>query len=292
MSLDDHPITLLLRQNYPVIKQLLPQLRFLILTDGLPKESKYLRSRVWSILTQTNFTNATKEYANLLDKCSDEQIDDASSYHIIKSDVSNDIRKRKDNSSYESFIRILNCYFKDTTIEYQQGMYIFLEPILNIFPAEPMALSFFKNLCNNIVPMYIISNSIGVRNGAKLLDQCLSILDPELLKYFHERLLTPEIYASTCIFSLFTCLKPIEEVHILWDFMFAYGFHLNILIIISIMKRHRKDIMKISLPINFLQNYTLFDCNTLIKDTVSMLPSLDDKLYSQLVDHIVKPDIF
>ena len=134
-------------------------------------------------------------------------------------------------------------------------------------------------------------NLVGVANGAKLLDICLKLIDPKLSKFLGDNLLTAEIYGMPSILTLSSCNKPLDQVCKLWDFMFAYGFHMNILFIIGMLVKIRKKIFKADSPMNLLKDLPEFDANEIIRVGIGFLPKIPSDVYSMLVEHLTNPDL-
>jgi len=98
----------------------------------------------------------------------------------------------------------------------------------------------------------------------KLLDRCLKIVDPELFTYLRSKNLSAEIYAFPCtspslssstnfiantdcsataVLTLCACTPPLDQVLQLWDFLLAFGVHLNVLCVIAQLLLMREAVM-------------------------------------------------
>jgi cell cycle arrest protein BUB2 len=77
----------------------------------------------------------------------------------------------------------------------------------------------------------------------QLLDRCLEILDPELYRHLLSKRLTAEIYAFPSVLTFCACTPPLDQVLQLWDFLLAYGVHLNVLCVIAQLTLMREDLM-------------------------------------------------
>jgi cell cycle arrest protein BUB2 len=73
----------------------------------------------------------------------------------------------------------------------------------------------------------------GVHKGVALVDQILDIVDPKLAAHLQCYGMKAEIFAFPSVLTLCACTPPLPEVLRLWDFLFAYGPHLNLLCIVS-----------------------------------------------------------
>lgn len=291
-----------------VVQSSLSQLRYLILSEGLPikfnRDEIRLRANVWSILSRTSMDNVTNIYLNFLQLGEpDERILDK-----IKNDTGRTFQTDpffKQRVTEDSLLRCLSCFAWQTTLNknnsgdnhtvkvstYVQGMNILLATLLYSCPTEPMALQLFSTLCYSIIPTYITPNLIGVRNGAKLLDISLKLIDPKLSKYLSDNLLTAEIYGMSSILTLSSCNKPLNQVCKLWDIMFAYGFHMNILFIIAMLVKIRDQILNSDSPMNLLKDLPNFEADEIIRLGIGFLPKIPTKIYKLLVEHLTNPNL-
>ncbi|KAI0392096.1 rab-GTPase-TBC domain-containing protein [Xylariaceae sp. FL0594] len=116
---------------------------------------------------------------------------------------------------------------------YVQGMNVLAAPFLYAARSESEAFVAFYQLLTKEVPGYIRGAMDGVHRGLVLVDKVLSIVDPKLSLYLTAKGLSAEIYAFPSVLTLCACTPPLPEVLRLWDFLFAYGPHLNILCIVA-----------------------------------------------------------
>ncbi|CCF56815.1 hypothetical protein KAFR_0B05190 [Kazachstania africana CBS 2517] len=284
----------------------LSQLRYLILSEGIPasseKNQQRLRCYIWSILSRTSMEDCTNTYLDLLDLGPPLP----PIYKKIKNDTYRTFQtdpKFKHSVSEEALTRCLSCFALQTLHKgkqnpnenqistYVQGMNILLGLLLYSCPTEPMAFRLFSKLCYSIIPTYITHNLIGVRNGAKLLDICLKIIDSKLSKFLSDNLLTAEIYGMPSILTLSSCNKPLDQVRKLWDFMFAYGFHMNILFVVAMLVTIRNKILESESPMNLMKDLPDFDADEIIRLGVGFLPKIPPHIYDLLVNHLTDPNI-
>ena len=61
----------------------------------------------------------------------------------------------------------------------------------------------------------------------------LAIVDAKLSAYLLSKGMHAELYAFPSVLTLCACTPPLPEVLHLWDFLFAYGAHLNVLCIVA-----------------------------------------------------------
>lgn len=127
---------------------------------------------------------------------------------------------------------------------YVQGMNVLAAPFLYAARSEAEAFVAFHQLLTQELPGYIRGAMDGVHKGLALVDKVLSIVDPKLSLYLMSKNLTAEIYAFPSVLTLCACTPPLPEVLRLWDFLFAYGPHLNILCIVAQLIMIRTKIME------------------------------------------------
>ncbi|CCK73452.1 Bub2p NDAI_0G04670 [Naumovozyma dairenensis CBS 421] len=197
-----------------------------------------------------------------------------------------------DEDKQEKEVRIHDDTYIHEISPYLQGMNIILAPLLYACPTEPIAFKLFSTMCYDLFPAYITKNMKGSQNGAKLLDLCLEIIDPKLSGLLHGHLLNAQTYAYSKILTFSSSTKPLDQVIKLWDFMFAYGFHMNILLIIAMFERNRSLIMKSESPLSLILNgLPDIDADEIISLAVGFIAKIPTDIYELLVEHLVNSDI-
>ncbi len=127
---------------------------------------------------------------------------------------------------------------------YVQGMNVLAAPFLYAARSEGEAFAAFHTLLTRECPAYIRGAMTGVHRGLALVDKVLAIVDPRLSMYLTAKGLSAEIYAFPSVLTLCACTPPLPEVLKLWDFLFAYGPHLNILCIVAQLTIMRSQILQ------------------------------------------------
>jgi cell cycle arrest protein BUB2 len=116
---------------------------------------------------------------------------------------------------------------------YVQGMNVLSAPFLYAARSESEAFSLFHAFLTRECPGYIRGAMEGVHKGLALVDKCLAIVNPTLAQFLQSKKMPAEIYAFPSVLTFCACTPPLPEVLHLWDFLFAYGPHLNILCIVA-----------------------------------------------------------
>lgn len=153
----------------------------------------------------------------------------------------------------------------------------------------------------------------------QLLDRCLKIVDPELFAHLRSKNLSAEIYAFPCailpqcnrsttndfllaVLTLCACTPPLNQVLQLWDFLLAFGVHLNVLCVIAQLLLMRDEVMKspryLSItchswtihwlcisPMRLLRTFPDLEALPVIGIAVTLVRDLPPELYDELVKH-------
>jgi cell cycle arrest protein BUB2 len=183
---------------------------------------------------------------------------------------------------------------------YVQGMNVLAAPFLYTMPSELEAFFCFSKFIEESCPLYVQPTLEGVHRGLRvsstltidwlrllkrseqLLDRCLKIVDPELFNYLRSKNLSAELYAFPCEYSrpcpaivfpyqylavltLCACTPPLDQVLQLWDFLLAFGVHLNVLCVIAQLLLIRDDVIASS-------SYVILPCTP----PLLLIPSFPD----------------
>lgn len=275
----------------------LSQLRYMILVEGLSVPPGYdtcpYRSYVWSILGKVpNFP--VESYLKLVEKSKSINGD---LYLKIKNDTFRTLMNDKNfHSKVEeaSLIRVLSCIAStiDNKVGYVQGLNVLLAPIIyTCHRSEPQAYAMLHSIITNHIPLYITPNLDGVHTGLDLTDLVLKIIDPELEEFLDSKFLKAKIYAFPSLLTLCACTPPLQSVLKLWDFLFAYGFHMNILFIVAQLIINRSDLLSSEQPMKILRNFPDLEPEEIIKLSLSFIPELPKGLYDMLTRHGYDPSV-
>lgn len=127
---------------------------------------------------------------------------------------------------------------------YVQGMNVLCAPFLYAARSEVEAFALFHYFVTKECRGYIRGAMDGVHKGLRLVDRCLEIVEPKLAAYLFSKGMYAELYAFPSVLTLCACTPPLPEVLHLWDFLFAYGPHLNILCIVAQLIRMRDTLLE------------------------------------------------
>jgi cell cycle arrest protein BUB2 len=166
-------------------------------------------------------------------------------------------------------------------------MNVVAAPFLYVMP-EVDAFYCFSQFVRIFCPLYFHPGIEGAFAGLKLLDEILKLVDPELYAYLISKGQKGEVYAMPPILSFSASSPPLEEVLKLWDFLFAFGVHLNIVCVASQIVCIREELLKEEKPNRLLRTMPPLEANLSISLTVQLVRQLPEELYEKLVVHPYK----
>jgi len=172
---------------------------------------------------------------------------------------------------------------------YVQGMNVLAAPFLYIMPSELEAFFCFAKFMETSCPLYVQPTLDGVHRGLKLLDRCLKIVDPDLYGHLRSKKLSAEIYAFPSVLTLCACTPPLEEVLKLWDFLLAFGVHLNVLCVIAQLLLMRDEVIASPSPMKLLRTFPPLEALPVIGIAVTLVRDIPADLYDELVRHPYEP---
>ncbi|CAJ2500990.1 Uu.00g038430.m01.CDS01 [Anthostomella pinea] len=168
---------------------------------------------------------------------------------------------------------------------YVQGMNVLAAPLLYAARSEAEAFAAFQQLVIKECPGYIRGAMDGVHRGLALVDKALAIVDPKLSLYLTSKGLTAEIYAFPSVLTLCACTPPLPEVLRLWDFLFAYGPHLNILCIVAQLVMMRNDLLGSTSPNKLLRSFPPLHADQIKRTALAIIKMIPDDLHDEIVNH-------
>lgn len=96
-----------------------------------------------------------------------------------------------------------------------------------------------------------------------------------------------KIYAFSMLCSLSASVPPLEELVQLWDIIFAFGIHMNILFCLSNVLANKEEIMNTSNKgnTNLLLRQESLNAEFLISSSMQLVKSIPNDLYDKLTRH-------
>ncbi|KAJ5636853.1 uncharacterized protein N7484_010166 [Penicillium longicatenatum] len=177
-----------------------------------------------------------------------------------------------------------SAHVNDSAI-YVQGMNVLCAPFLYAARSEVEAFALFHFFVTKECPGYIRGAMDGVHRGLRLVDRCLEIVEPKLAAHLFSKGMYAELYAFPSVLTLCACTPPLPEVLHLWDFLFAYGSHLNIVCIVAQLVRMRDTLLASDNPNKILRNLPPLNAKEIIALTVLLVQRIPSDLYAEMVTH-------
>ncbi|KAI8632166.1 rab-GTPase-TBC domain-containing protein [Xylariaceae sp. FL1651] len=168
---------------------------------------------------------------------------------------------------------------------YVQGMNVLAAPFLYAARSEAEAFMAFHQLLTKECPRYIRGAMDGVHRGLVLVDRVLGIVDTKLSLYLTSKGLSAEIYAFPSVLTLCACTPPLPEVLRLWDFLFAYGPHLNILCVVAQLIMMRNELLGSSSPNKLLRSFPNLQADQIKAHALAIIKMIPDEVYEEIVNH-------
>ncbi|KAH8675703.1 putative mitotic check point protein [Xylariales sp. PMI_506] len=168
---------------------------------------------------------------------------------------------------------------------YVQGMNVLAAPFLYAARSEVEAFVAFYRLLTTECPGYIRGAMTGVHMGLALVDKVLAIVDPKLSLYLTSKGLSAQIYAFPSVLTLCACTPPLPELLRLWDFLFAYGPHLNILCIVAQLIMMRNDLLNSPSPNKLLRSFPSLQADQIKRTALAIVKMIPDDVYAEIVKH-------
>lgn len=168
---------------------------------------------------------------------------------------------------------------------YIQGMNVLSAPLLYAARSEAQAYALLTSLLTNHIPTYLTSAMSGVHAGLELIDKILATIQPKLSQFLLSNSLPAKIYAFAPVLTLCACTPPLPEVLKLWDFLFAFGVHLNILCIVAQIIHMKDQLLQSSSPGKLLRNFPNLKADEVIRLTLVVVRDLPEDIYAEVVRH-------
>jgi cell cycle arrest protein BUB2 len=207
------------------------------------------------------------------------RVTDASLTRVLNATAWRIHDEQKQNSqSQEPATNIQNTYV--------QGINVLLAPLLYASRSETQAYALLNSLLISHIPSYISPTMSGVHAGLDLIDRILALREPHLASFLlttHN--LPAKIYAFPSVLTLCACTPPLPEVLKLWDFLFAFGAHLNIVCVVAQLILMKQKLYDSPSPGKLLRSFPQLDAKGIIALTLVIVRDLPEGLYAEVVMH-------
>jgi cell cycle arrest protein BUB2 len=168
---------------------------------------------------------------------------------------------------------------------YVQGINVLAAPLLYACASEAEAYTTLHTLLTWHIPSYTRGAMDGVHRGLVLVDKFLALLDPKLSAHLSSKNLSASIYAFPSVLTLSACTPPLPEVLVLWDFLFAWGTHCNVLAVVAQLVLIREDLLAEESPGKLLRTFPPLGARRVVELVMAFLARTPEGLYRELVEH-------
>lgn len=278
------------------------EIRNLILTKEIPDEEievgNTFRGLIWKSLIG-GISIDVNYYENLLKKGLGENMS------VLKDDVNRTMKGDKEiwsKISDEKLYRTINALLIDqggysSKFSYIQGMNVFLVPILyNLNEIESFYL--IRKLFKNYLPCFFhfdqnLNAVKGPRASRLLLDQIIQLLDPDFYIFLSKNFpnFKDQNWANVYLLPFSVNQKPFKEVLKLWDFYFSYGFHFQILTMISQLLLNKNKIINTPKTINNILSNLILNSNKVIELNILLINKLPKDLLYILENYLINENL-
>ncbi|KAF2797888.1 cell division control protein 16 [Melanomma pulvis-pyrius CBS 109.77] len=170
-------------------------------------------------------------------------------------------------------------------IGYVQGMNVLCGPFLYASRSEVEAFTGFEKLITQECPGYVRGSMEGVHKGLALVDRVLNVVDAKLFTHLINNQMEAKIYAFASVLTMSACTPPLPEVLQLWDFLFAYGPHLNILCIVAQLVLIRDQLLDSPSPNQILRSLPSLNASRIIRVAMTFASKIPEDMYEEIINH-------
>lgn len=165
-------------------------------------------------------------------------------------------------------------------------MNVLAAPFLYVARSEVQAFTAYTRLLTTACPGYVRSGAMdGVHRGVALVDKILAVVDPDLSAHLLAKSMSAEIYAFASVLTLCACTPPLPEVLVLWDFLFAFGPHLNLLCVVAQLVLIRDQLLASPSPNQILRSLPPLQAARTKELALSFVDKIPDDLFQEIMDH-------
>ena len=169
---------------------------------------------------------------------------------------------------------------------YVQGINVLSAPLLYASRSESQAYALLTSLLTAHIPSYISPTMSGVHAGLDLIDRILALREPHLASFLLDtHKLQAKIYAFPSVLTLCACTPPLPEVLKLWDFLFAFGVHLNVVCVVAQLILMKQKLYDSPSPGKLLRSFPQLDAKAIIALTLVIVRDLPEEVYAEVVMH-------
>ncbi|KAJ1664021.1 CDC16 protein [Coemansia sp. RSA 1813] len=288
-------LTRRIHEDWEEVSNTMRELRVLIATSGgLPVSASdgRLRRTLWLAMLEVRDINVDG-YARALQCCPSTSADkiDNDAFRTLAAD--GEFRRRV---STDSIVRVLNALLSapdratSDPPRYVQGMNTLAAPFLYVM-GEGAGFFAFRQFLRKECPLYARPSLPGVHACVQLVDECLAHVDPRLFSHLRRHGAVAKIYAFPAAMTLSASVGPLRQVVRLWDFLLAFGVHLNVVCIVAQLLSMRELLLTTPSPMAFLRSWPPLRADSVIRRTREIYDLLPDSLRRRIKFHAHDPHL-
>ncbi|KAJ2719912.1 CDC16 protein [Coemansia sp. Benny D115] len=196
----------------------------------------------------------------------------------------------------DAIVRVLNAVLSapDRSAadppRYVQGMNTLLAPFLYVM-GEGAGFYAFRQFLRKECPLYARPSLPGVHACVHLVDECLAHVDPLLFSHLRRHGAVAKIYAFPAAMTLSASVGPLRQVVRLWDFLLAFGVHLNVVCIVAQLLSMRELLVTTTTPMAFLRSWPPLRAESVIRRTREIYDLLPEPLRRRIKQHAHDPQL-
>ncbi|KAJ2855667.1 CDC16 protein [Coemansia erecta] len=287
-------LTRRIHEDWEEVSSSMRDLRVLIACNGgLPVGSiQKIRGRLWLAMLEVRDIGIAG-FVRALRMCPSASADKINNdaFRTLRGD--SEFRSRV---STESLVRVLNAVLSapDRSAadppRYVQGMNTLLAPFLYVM-GENAAFYAYRQFLRKECPLYARPSLPGVHACVQLVDECLAHVDGALYSHLKRHGAVAKIYAFPAAMTLCASIGPLRQVVFLWDFLLAFGVHLNVVCIVAQLLSMRELLVTTTAPMSFLRSWPPLRADSVIRRTREIYDVLPDSLRRRIKCHAHDPSL-
>ncbi|KAJ2461388.1 CDC16 protein [Coemansia sp. RSA 2424] len=289
-------LTRRIHSDWEEVSASMRELRALVAANGgLPlvgggADDRRLRSTLWLAMLEVRGV-APDGYAQALRRCPSPSADKINNdaFRTLAADA-----EFRAHVATASIVRVLNALLSapdrsaSDPPRYVQGMNTLAAPFLYVM-GEGASFYAFRQFLRRECPLYARPSLPGVHACVQLVDECLALADPGLFSHLRRHGAVAKIYAFPAAMTLSASVGPLREVVRLWDFLLAFGVHLNVVCIVAQLVAMREVLVTTPTPMAFLRAWPPLRAAAVIRRTGEIYESLPESLRRRIKMHAHDP---
>ncbi|KAJ2801563.1 CDC16 protein [Coemansia guatemalensis] len=290
-------LTRRIHEDWDEVGGSLRELRVLVASNGgLPvgtgSSAARLRSMMWLAMLEVRGISL-EGYSQALQCCPSSSADKINNdaFRTLAADA--EFRRAVPT---ESIVRVLNALLSapdrstSDPPRYVQGMNTLLAPFLYVM-GEGAGFYAFRQFLRNECPLYARPSLPGVHACVQLVDECLATVDARLFSHLKRHGAVAKIYAFPAAMTLSASVGPLRQVVRLWDFLLAFGVHLNVVCIVAQLLSMRELLLTTQSPMAFLRSWPPLRADAVIRRTREIYDLLPERLRRKIKLHAHDPQL-